>query len=38
MLAGAGACKRFVRWVDANWEVAHNPSWTVHEDGRTTLD
>ncbi len=19
------------------WEVAHNPSWTVHEDGRTTL-
>ena len=20
------------------WEVAHNPSWTVHEDGRTTLD
>ena len=19
-------------------EVAHNPSWTVHEDGRTTLD
>jgi catechol 2,3-dioxygenase-like lactoylglutathione lyase family enzyme len=20
------------------WEVAHNPSWTVHPDGRTTLD
>ena len=20
------------------WEVAHNPYWTVHEDGRTTLD
>ena len=20
------------------WEVAHNPAWTVHEDGRTTLD
>ena len=20
------------------WEVAHNPGWTVHEDGRTTLD
>jgi uncharacterized protein len=20
------------------WEVAHNPSWIVHEDGRTTLD
>jgi uncharacterized protein len=20
------------------WEVAHNPRWTVHEDGRTTLD
>jgi predicted lactoylglutathione lyase len=20
------------------WEVAHNPSWTVHADGRTTLD
>ncbi len=20
------------------WEVAHNPSWTVHEDGSTTLD
>ena len=19
------------------WEVAHHPSWTVHEDGRTTL-
>ena len=19
------------------WEVAHNPRWTVHEDGRTTL-
>ncbi len=19
------------------WEVAHNPSWTVHEDGSTTL-
>jgi uncharacterized glyoxalase superfamily protein PhnB len=19
------------------WEIAHNPSWTVHEDGRTTL-
>jgi catechol 2,3-dioxygenase-like lactoylglutathione lyase family enzyme len=19
------------------WEVAHNPNWTVHEDGRTTL-
>ena len=19
------------------WEVAHNPSWTVHPDGRTTL-
>jgi predicted lactoylglutathione lyase len=19
------------------WEVAHNPAWTVHEDGRTTL-
>ena len=19
------------------WEVAHNPHWTVHEDGRTTL-
>lgn len=19
------------------WEVAHNPSWTVHDDGRTTL-
>ena len=19
------------------WEVAHNPFWTVHEDGRTTL-
>ena len=19
------------------WEVAHNPGWTVHEDGRTTL-
>jgi uncharacterized protein len=20
------------------WEVAHNPGWTVHSDGRTTLD
>ena len=20
------------------WEVAYNPAWTVHEDGRTTLD
>lgn len=20
------------------WEVAHNPGWTVHADGRTTLD
>lgn len=20
------------------WEIAHNPGWTVHEDGRTTLD
>jgi hypothetical protein len=20
------------------WEVAHNPRWTVHPDGRTTLD
>jgi uncharacterized protein len=20
------------------WEVANNPRWTVHEDGRTTLD
>jgi uncharacterized glyoxalase superfamily protein PhnB len=20
------------------WEVAHNASWTVHDDGRTTLD
>jgi predicted lactoylglutathione lyase len=20
------------------WEVAHNPAWTVHEDGRTTLE
>jgi uncharacterized protein len=20
------------------WEVAHNPSWTVHENGSTTLD
>jgi predicted lactoylglutathione lyase len=20
------------------WEVAHNPSWTVHADGRTTLE
>jgi predicted lactoylglutathione lyase len=20
------------------WEVAHNPRWTVHEDGRTTLE
>lgn len=20
------------------WEVAHNPSWTVHQDGRTTLE
>src|SRR5512132_4077985 len=20
------------------WEVAHNPGWTVHEDGWTTLD
>ncbi len=20
------------------WEIANNPSWTVHEDGRTTLD
>jgi uncharacterized glyoxalase superfamily protein PhnB len=20
------------------WEVAHNPHWTVHGDGRTTLD
>src|SRR5919109_4874523 len=20
------------------WEVAHNPAWTVHDDGRTTLD
>jgi uncharacterized protein len=20
------------------WEVAHNPGWTVHEDGRTTLE
>jgi len=20
------------------WEVAHNPHWTVHADGRTTLD
>jgi catechol 2,3-dioxygenase-like lactoylglutathione lyase family enzyme len=19
------------------WEIAHNPGWTVHEDGRTTL-
>ena len=20
------------------WEVAHNPHWTIHEDGSTTLD
>jgi uncharacterized protein len=20
------------------WEVAHNPHWTVHDDGRTTLE
>jgi uncharacterized protein len=20
------------------WEVAPNPAWTVHEDGRTTID
>jgi catechol 2,3-dioxygenase-like lactoylglutathione lyase family enzyme len=20
------------------WEVAHNPGWTVHDDGRTTLE
>jgi len=20
------------------WEVAHNPGWTVHNDGRTTLN
>lgn len=20
------------------WEVAHNPGWTLHEDGRTTVD
>jgi uncharacterized protein len=20
------------------WEVAHNPGWTVHEDGSTTLE
>jgi uncharacterized protein len=20
------------------WEVAHNPAWTIHEDGRTTLE
>jgi uncharacterized protein len=20
-----------------HWEVAHNPRWTVHEDGSTTL-
>ena len=20
------------------WEVAHNPSWTVHPDGRTTIE
>lgn len=20
------------------WEVAHNPGWTLHEDGRTTLE
>lgn len=20
------------------WEIAHNPGWTVHEDGRTTLN
>jgi uncharacterized protein len=20
------------------WEVAHNPAWTLHEDGRVTLD
>ena len=20
------------------WEVAHNPAWTVHDDGRTTLE
>jgi predicted lactoylglutathione lyase len=20
------------------WEVAHNPGWTIHDDGRTTLD
>ncbi len=20
------------------WEVAHNPRWTVHDDGSTTLD
>jgi uncharacterized protein len=20
------------------WEVAHNPSWTLHEDGSVTLD
>jgi uncharacterized protein len=20
------------------WEVAHNPNWTVHDDGSTTLD
>jgi uncharacterized protein len=20
------------------WEVAHNPAWTVQEDGRTTID
>jgi uncharacterized glyoxalase superfamily protein PhnB len=27
-------------FVDPNghpWEVAHNPGWTVHQDGRTTL-
>jgi predicted lactoylglutathione lyase len=21
-----------------SWEVAHNPAWTVHDDGSTTLD
>jgi uncharacterized protein len=20
------------------WEVAHNPAWTIHDDGRTTLE
>ena len=24
-------------WTCVSWEVAHNPGWTVHEDGSTTL-